>query len=143
MKICYRLLSACFFIIQNHQSVASDSRPPVHAGLTMFQQDQQKKMQEEHDAFVQKMAICSVRQSLQQARALRITTEFTQEESIELSQIFKEPALGEEKGEKSTPFDREWAQANHHEHKVIAHSHVLSPETKMELIMEDFKDEDL
>ncbi len=143
MKICYTLLTVCLFVMQDCQLSASDSLPPLHLGQKMLQQDQQKKIQDEQDVVTQNMATCSVHQSLKQALGLQITTEFTQEESIQLSQIFKEPALGKNKTGQQTFIDREWNSATHHEHKVIEHSNVLSPETKMELVVENFKDEDL
>ncbi len=153
MKTYCLLIMSFAVILQGNQVYASDlERPPLHPGLTIVEQDQQKTFQDEYDDAMEKIALCSVRQSLRQARTLQIVTNFSEDESMLLSQTYKEPVLGEKSVQEQSFYDRAWHKATHSDHKKIEHPNALSPQAqenchkdrfKMKLDVENFKDEDL
>ncbi len=151
MEKYYVSIIAVILMLQAEQLYASSSRPPLHPGATIAEQDAQK-MHDEYLAVMQQIAACSVRKSPALAHDLRIATDFTELESDALDQICKEPNMREKNLPQSTTVERAWHDATRRKHPIVEHVDVFSPPLKVGahghtleklLIVTDFEDEDL
>ena len=142
---------AVILMLQGEQLYPSSSRPPLHPGATIAEQDAQK-IHDEYLAVMQQIAASSIRQSSASARNLRIATDFTELESDALDQICKEPNVREKFLSQSTTVERAWHDATRREHPIVEHEDTFSPPLKVAvhghtlqklLIVTDFEDEDL